>query len=136
MNSVILRTAVRTTTPLLSVLSIFLLLRGHDEPGGGFIAGLLFVSAIALHILAFGVTESRRMLRVDPLTLIGLGVSVVAVSGVLGLIVGQPFLSGLWGPTIPGIGKLSSILLFDIGVFLIVVGTAVLALFTLEEEDA
>lgn len=135
MNSVILRTAVRTTTPLLTVLSLFLLLRGHDEPGGGFIAGLLFVSAVALHILAFGVLESRRMLRVNPRTLIGIGVSFVASSGILGLIVGRPFLTGLWGPTIPGIGKLSSILLFDVGVFLVVVGTAVLALFTLEEEE-
>jgi multicomponent Na+:H+ antiporter subunit B len=135
MNSVILQTAVRTTTPLLTVLSVFLLLRGHDEPGGGFIAGLLFVSAVALHILAFGVVESRRMLRIDPRTLMGVGVGFVATSGILGLIVGRPFLAGLWGVAVPGIGKLSSILLFDVGVFLVVVGTAVLALFTLEEEE-
>ena len=135
MNSDILRTAVRTTTPLLALLAIFLLLRGHDEPGGGFIAGLLFVSAVALHVLAFGVVASRRMLRVDPRTLIGIGVALVASSGILGLLAGRPFLTGLWGATIPGIGKLSSVLLFDIGVFLVVVGTVVLALFALEDEE-
>jgi multicomponent Na+:H+ antiporter subunit B len=133
-NSLILRTTVRAVTPLLAVLSIFLLLRGHDEPGGGFIGGLLLATAVALHGLAFGVTASRRLLRVDPRTLIGAGVVCTAVSGLISLAAGRSFLTGLWGASVPGIGKLSTVLLFDVGVFLVVVGTTLVMLFTLEEE--
>jgi multicomponent Na+:H+ antiporter subunit B len=92
-------------------------------------------AAVALHSMAFGVERSRRLLRFDPRTVIGVGMATVILSGVAGLIVGRPFLTGLWGITVPVVGKLSTVLLFDVGVFLVVVGTTSLALFTLEEED-
>jgi multicomponent Na+:H+ antiporter subunit B len=135
MNSVILRTAGELLAPLLTLLSVFMLLRGHDAPGGGFIAGLLIAAAFMLYALACGAGEARRRLRVDPRTLIGLGLALAALSGAPALLAGQPFMAGWWLPaSVPGLGKLSTVLCFDIGVYLVVWGATLLALLALSEE--
>jgi multicomponent Na+:H+ antiporter subunit B len=121
---------------LLLLFSVFMLLRGHDEPGGGFVGGLLAAGAFALYMLAFDVEAARRLLRVNPLTLVGVGLLVAAAGGTAALGAGRPFLTGLWHPEpIPGIGKISTVLAFDIGVYLVVVGTALLVVFTLAEKE-
>ena len=68
MNSLLLRTAARFLVTLLLLFSIFLLLRGHNEPGGGFVGGLVAAGAFALYGLASNVVEARRALRVDTRT--------------------------------------------------------------------
>ena len=73
MTSLILRTATRVLMPLLLLYGLFLLLRGHNAPGGGFAGGLVVAAAYALHSFAFGVTAARRALLVDPSRLIGMG---------------------------------------------------------------
>ena len=136
-DSLILRTAARFLLVLLLVLSIFVLLRGHNEPGGGFIGGLLAAGGVAIYQLACGVGRARRLLRVDPRALAGSGLLVALASGVLALTDGLPFLTGLWAVReIPGVGKLGTPLLFDIGVFLLVIGAVLTILFTLDEEAA
>jgi multicomponent Na+:H+ antiporter subunit B len=136
MPSLILQTVTRFLLVLLVLFSIFVLLRGHNEPGGGFIGGLLAAGAIALQQLANGVEAARKTLRVDPRTLIGAGLLVAALSGCAALLAGRPFLTGLWvlGWQVPGIGKLSTVLAFDVGVYLVVIGVTLLILFTLGEE--
>ncbi len=135
MPSVILRSAAVFIPPLTGLLALFMLLRGHNEPGGGFIGGLLMALAFVVVMLAYDVRTARQLLRVDPRTLIGAGLLLAALSGVAALFAGQPFMSGLWWPQpIPGIGKLSTILLFDTGVFLVVWGAALLIIFTLNED--
>jgi multicomponent Na+:H+ antiporter subunit B len=134
-DSLILRTAARFLVVLLLVLAIFVLLRGHNEPGGGFIGGLLAAGAIAIHQLACGVDRARRLLRVDPRALAGVGLLVALASGVIGLLQGGRFLYGVWAVReIPGVGKIGTPLLFDVGVFLVVVGAVLTILFTLDEE--
>lgn len=134
--SLILQTGTRFLQVLLLLFSVFMLLRGHNEPGGGFVGGLLAAGAFALYMLAFDVKDARRLLRVNPLTLVGAGLLVVAASGTAALFAGRPFLTGLWYPRpIPGIGKISTVLAFDIGVYLVVVGTALVVVFTLAEEE-
>lgn len=119
------------------LFSVFLLLRGHNEPGGGFIGGLVAAAAFTLYAIAFDVPWARRVLGVDPHTMIGAGLLLAAVSGVAALFVGDPFLTGLWLDLhIPGIGEvpLSTVLLFDVGVFLVVLGVTMLIILTLAEE--
>jgi len=65
-NTLILRTATLFLMPLQLLFSVFLLLRGHDEPGGGFIAGLVASGAVVLFLFSYGVREARSLLRVDP----------------------------------------------------------------------
>jgi len=134
--SLILRTGSRLLLALLLVFSVFELLRGHNEPGGGFVGGLLAAAGFALYMLAFDAAAARRLLRVSPLTVIGGGLLVAAAAGSAAFYAGRPFLTGLWYPhPVPGIGKISTVLLFDIGVYLVVAGTTLLIVFTLAEED-
>lgn len=136
MNSVIFSTTNRLITGLLLLFSWFLLLRGHNLPGGGFAGGLVAASAFALQALAFGVHTARRTLVFDPRTLIASGLVVALVSGIAGIMAGKPFLTGLWDKTpLPVVGKLGTPLLFDVGVYIVVTGIVCLVVFSLGEEE-
>lgn len=135
MNSVILVTVSRLLTGLLLVFSVFLLLRGHNLPGGGFAGGLVAASAFVLHALANGFPSARRLLGVAPRLLIGFGLAVAILGGVAGMLAGRPFLTGLWDKTpLPVIGKLGTPLLFDAGVYFTVFGVVCLIVFSLGGE--
>jgi multicomponent Na+:H+ antiporter subunit B len=136
MNSFILRTAARALLPLLLLFSVFLFLRGHNEPGGGFVAGLMAAAAWSLYAIAYGPHVARRALQVDPRLFIGSGLLAVLASGTIGLLLGKPFLTGLWGSLdVPIFGKmeLGSPILFDLGVYVGVIGVTLTAIFALAE---
>jgi len=138
MDSLILRTASRVIMPLQLAFSVVLLLRGHNEPGGGFIGGLVAACGIALYGIAHGIPAARRLLRLRPQTLISLGLLCAVLSGLAAVFAGLPFLTGLWGGSVPtlvaGELKFGTPLLFDTGVYLVVAGVAMLMVFTLAED--
>jgi len=135
MTSVILSTAIRLLLPLLLLFSVFMLLRGHNEPGGGFVGGLVAAAAIALYALAEGPEEARRLLKLEPRSLIASGLTLALASGILPLFSGEPFLTGLWLPwPLPVLGYVGTPLLFDLGVYLLVAGMALLIILSLMEE--
>jgi multicomponent Na+:H+ antiporter subunit B len=135
MTSSILQTATRFLLPLLLLFAVFLLLRGHNEPGGGFVGGLVVASAFVLHSIAYGVPASRRALLVYPSTLLGVGLLVAAGSGLPALLFGLPFMTAAW--TTVGAGPLAfavgTPLVFDLGVFLAVIGVVLTIVFTLSD---
>jgi multicomponent Na+:H+ antiporter subunit B len=136
MTSLIFRAAAPIIMLLLIVFSIYALLRGHHEPGGGFIGGLLIAAAFALHVLAHDVPSTRRLLAVDPHTLVGGGLLLAAGAGVMGMMLDGVFLKAVWGHlTLPGFGEveLGSTLLFDIGVYAVVMGVVLMIIFTAAE---
>lgn len=135
MRSIILLTATTYLLPLLLLLSVYLLLHGHDFPGGGFVGGLVASAAFALYVISRGVEESRKMIRVDPRVLIGAGLLTALVSGCLSLGADKPFLTGLWttlGSTTEW--KIGTPILFDVGVYLVVVGATLTIIFSLAED--
>lgn len=135
--SLILRTAVRWISPLLLLFSLFLLLRGHYEPGGGFSGGLIAATGFALLTFGYSLNTARRLLRVPPIVLVAVGIGLSLASGLLALITGQPFLTGLW-VKVPLAGavtlELGTPLLFDVGVYLTVIGATLTMLFEFAEE--
>ncbi len=140
MNSIILATVSRLLTGLLLVFSVFLLLRGHNLPGGGFSGGLVAASAFVLASFASGFPAARRLLVVPPRVIMGFGLVVALVAGLAGNVAGYPFLTGLWDTTLfPVVGKLGTPLFFDVGVYFAVLGVTTLIVFSLgedsEEED-
>ena len=88
-RSVIFLTSTRYLLPLLLLLALFLLLRGHNEPGGGFVGGLVAASAITLYALAAGVDAARRLIRVNLRTLMALGLALAVGAGLLALLDGK-----------------------------------------------
>lgn len=134
MHSMILSTATRYLLPLLLMFSIFLLLRGHNEPGGGFVGGLVAGAALALYALALGLRSAQRVLGLDPRSLIYFGLLAAALSGLPALVRGLEFMTGLWSErALPVIGKLGTPLLFDAGVYLVVIGVTLTIIFALME---
>jgi multicomponent Na+:H+ antiporter subunit A len=131
-SSPIFRTAARLLMPLLLLFSVFLLARGHDQPGGGFVGGLVAAAAFALYAIACGVPSARKAVLVKPLTLLGAGLLVALASGLPAVVRGHPFLTALW---LPGPVALGTPVVFDIGVFLVVAGVVLMMIFTLAEES-
>ncbi len=137
MNSLILRTATRFLVALLLLFSIFLLLRGHNEPGGGFVGGLVAAGAFVLYAMAYDVDSARRSLWAEPHMFIGAGLLLALLSGLVPLFGGRPFLTGLWSYLrLPGDAalELGTPLFFDIGVYLAVLGVTLMIILTLAEE--
>ncbi|NJK81535.1 MAG: Na+/H+ antiporter subunit B [Chloroflexaceae bacterium] len=134
--SVILATGARYSLPLMLLFSFFILLRGHNLPGGGFIGGLVAAAAFALFVIAYDVNAARSVLGIEPIRLIGIGLLVAIGSGLPGLLLGMPFMTGLWlEPEIPALGKLGTPLLFDVGVYLVVIGIVLTIVFSLAEDS-
>lgn len=135
MSSLILRTATRPLVPLLLLFSVFLLVRGHHEPGGGFVGGLVAATAFVLIALAEGSTAARSALRIEPVRLIPAGLATSSIAGLLGLLDGRPFLTGLWLPgSTEAIPTFGTPLLFDFGVYLTVAGVVLSIVFSVMEE--
>ena len=137
MKSLILRTATRYLLPLLVLFSVFLLVEGHHRPGGGFIGGLIAAASISLWALAHDVPAAERILPLAPHRLIGGGLLLAGTSGLGGVFVGRPFLTAFWGTLQLGEThrlELGTPLLFDFGVYLVVVGVVLMIVFALAEE--
>ena len=141
MTSLILRTATRYLFPIIMLFSIYALLRGHNEPGGGFVGGLAAASAYTLYALAFDVAAARNLLRIDSRTLIGLGLLLSLGSALFSFLYRESFMTGIWG-TIPITEtfklKIGTPVFFDIGVYCVVLGvtlTIILALSDQEKEN-
>jgi multicomponent Na+:H+ antiporter subunit B len=139
MNSLILQTAARFLLPLMLVFSAFLLLRGHNDPGGGFSGGLVAAGAFALYAAAFDVESARRALKLAPHHLFGIGLLIAAASGTYGLLFGHPFMQAGWWGTLAAAHEvkigIGTPFVFDIGVYLVVLGAATLMVFELIEES-
>jgi multicomponent Na+:H+ antiporter subunit B len=134
-DSLILRATTRLLFPLMLVFSVFLLVRGHNEPGGGFVGGLTAAAAFALVLASDGLEKTRRVLRLDPLVLVGVGLAVALLSGVPPLLDGGAFLTGHWlAAKVPVVGHLGTPFVFDVGVYLAVLGVVVTIIFELAEE--
>lgn len=130
--SVILRTAARLLVPLMLLFSVFLLLRGHNETGGGFIGGLVAGISFALYAIAYGTVASRRALRATPQRLMAVGLGIAVLSGLLPLFGGGALLEGLW---VKWPLKIGTPVLFDVGVYLLVIGMTLVIVYELEEHN-
>jgi multicomponent Na+:H+ antiporter subunit B len=132
MTSSVLTTAARYLAALLLLFSVLLLLRGHNEPGGGFAGGLLASSALALHAVAYGPDATLRTLKVEPGTLLGIGLLVMLAFAVLPLAFGRALLTSRWVAL--GGFEVGTPMGFEVGVYLVVLGAAASIVLRLEAE--
>lgn len=133
MNTLVLRVATRILLPLILVSSIFMLLRGHNEPGGGFVGGLIASIGFSLHVFVSGAEALRRMLRTDPRWIAAVGLGAAIISGLVGpYAAGAPFLTAAW-ISVGGV-KMGTPLVFDVGVYLVVVGAMLTFILGIKEQ--
>lgn len=135
MKSIILQTTVKYIIPLMLLFSFFSLLRGHNDPGGGFVGGLVAAIAYALYSLAYGTRLAQRVLKFDPINIIITGLSIALISSLIPVLFGFDFFTGIWGDyKFPILGKVGTPFLFDVGVFFAVLGISLKIIFTVSEE--
>lgn len=123
--------ATRVMLPLALMVGAFIFLRGHNVPGGGFIAGLVVAIALILQYMASSYHWAAQRMRVDYHAMIGIGVLIAAATGIVSWLADHPFLTSAFDYFhLPVIGKfeLASAMAFDTGVFLTVIGAVMLAL--------
>lgn len=138
MTTPILQAAARILVAMMLLFSLFVLVRGHNEPGGGFIGGLIGAAGFALLAASHGLDVARQALRLPPITVAAIGVGAALAAGLGAAVFGEAPFTGLWlllgtdgagGKGLP----ISTVLLFDVGVWLVVVGSVLAIVFALEE---
>ncbi len=181
MRTIIFATAIRILTPVFLLFSFYILLRGHNHPGGGFIGGLIGSIAFVFHTLAHGTRETTKsyfsftvykydrkpnhckvrhafrvikknilrnnhndkpkaiwnyyFLKLRPTYIMAIGLLVAVLSGVIGLMLGKPFMTAIWVEAkVPLVGSLGTPLLFDTGVYLLVMGMILKMVFTMSKD--
>jgi multicomponent K+:H+ antiporter subunit A len=128
----------RMLMPVAGIVSVYFLLRGHNAPGGGFVGGLVMATGIIVQYMTSGVLWVESRLRVHPHYWIALGLIAAGVSGISAWFVAAPFLTSVeWDLTLPLLGSLhmSTVLLFDLGVYMVVVGATVLMLIAIAHQS-
>lgn len=138
MNSLILQIASKYIRWLLVFFAILALLRGHNHPGGGFIGGLLVALAIVYYSLAFNLRKMQEELTIKPQGYIALGMTLILISVFPSLFQNMTLMTGVWiSFYLPILGeiKLGTPFLFDIGVFLAVIGVTLMFFFSLTRKE-
>lgn len=136
MNSIILKLAAKYLKPLFLIFSVYVLLRGHNAPGGGFIGGLLAASGILFYAFAYGPEKISLFRYFKPKAFLILGMVLVLISATWSFAGSKPIFTGLWTEIDIGIIKIKAgtPLLFDTGIYLIVVGALSKITLTIIEE--
>ncbi len=137
MISLILATFSQLLLPVLVFFSLHLMLRGHNAPGGGFIAGLMTAAALALQYIAFGSAYVRAKIWLNYRALLATGLALAGGTGIAALFYGRAFLEHrMFHGHVPLLGaiELGTPLLFDLGVYCVVVGVTLMIISTLGEE--
>lgn len=129
---------LRLLLPVIGVVAVYFFMRGHNLPGGGFVAGLIFAVAIIVQYMLAGTTWVEANLRVQPHRWLAIGLLMACITGIGALLLGYPFLTSHTGHfdwPILGEVHLPSALFFDLGVFAVVVGTTMLILVALAHQS-
>lgn len=136
-NDLILRTTTSLIAFIMLGFAIYLLIAGHNSPGGGFVGGLLTAGAVLLMYMAYGVEAVEKMIPINFTTLVPIGLAVAVGTGIGSFIFNQPFLSHTFGYfTFPIFGEieLATAMLFDLGVYLTVVGVVMTIILTIAND--
>jgi multicomponent K+:H+ antiporter subunit A len=130
-HPLLLVVATRVLLPVAVTVAIYIFLRGHDAPGGGFIAGLVVAIALIMQYVASGYAWAAQRARIDAQAMIGGGVALAGLTGIAAWYFGRPFLTSAHvNIHLPGLGEfgLASAIVFDLGVMLTVVGAVLMSL--------
>lgn len=138
-NEVMLHTVTRIVTFIILSFSVYLFFAGHNDPGGGFIGGLMTASAFLLLYLAFDMDSMKKALPFNFTALIAIGLLLAIFTGVSSMLAGDPFLTQYFDYfQLPILGEteLTTALPFDLGIYLVVIGIALTIILTIAEDDA
>lgn len=125
LRNIILEKIVSLFMRVMVIFSIYLLLRGHNNPGGGFIGGIIASTGFIFYAIIFGTDSLQRVIKIKPQSFIGIGLLLVLIAALLPTFFATEMLTGLWiKADVPVLGTLhaGTPLLFDTGVYAVVIG--------------
>ncbi|MCT1903836.1 Na(+)/H(+) antiporter subunit B [Oceanobacillus sojae] len=137
-NNMMLQTLARLIILIILSFSIYLLLAGHNSPGGGFVGGLMTASAILILYLSFDLKSIQKAIKFDYIKIIGIGLLFASLTGVVSMLFGFPFLKQFFDYfTLPILGEveLTTAMVFDLGVYFVVLASALTIILTIAEDD-
>ena len=137
-NDMMLQVTIRIVAIIIFAFSFYLLLAGHNSPGGGFIGGLMTASAFLVLYLAFDVKSISKALPINFEMVISLGLLLALGTGIVSMILGFPFLTQFFDYfqfPVYGEVELTTALPFDIGIYMVVVGAVMAIILRIEEDD-
>ncbi|MGI6677752.1 MAG: Na(+)/H(+) antiporter subunit B [Dehalobacterium sp.] len=137
-EDMILQTVARIAVFIILAVAVYLFWGGHHQPGGGFVGGLIVSAAVILLYLSFDLKSVLAGISMDFKILAPIGVFIAVITGVIPVFLGQPFLSqsfGYFNLPIFGETELASAVLFDTGVALAVIGTALTIITSISEDE-
>ncbi|WP_188455612.1 Na(+)/H(+) antiporter subunit B [Virgibacillus oceani] len=137
-NDLILRTTTSLIAFILLGFAIYLLMAGHNSPGGGFVGGLMTASAFVLMYMSYGIETVKKILPINFRTLIPIGLLIAVGTGAGSFIFDVPFLSHTFGYfTLPIFGEieLATAMLFDIGVYVTVLGVTMTIILSIANDQ-
>ena len=138
-HPLLLVVVTRVLLPLALTVGVYIFLRGHNQPGGGFIAGLVVAIALLMQAMASGYEWAATRRRLNAHIMLGAGVLIAGLTGIGSILLARPFLTSAFGYFhLPIVGEfeLASAMAFDLGVFLTVVGTVLLSLSQIARVEA
>lgn len=136
MNNVILEKTTRLFLKVMAIISLYLLFRGHNSPGGGFIGGIVLATGFIFYGIVFGSNEIKKIIRYNSRTWMGIGLSLVILAAVIPLFFGEEPLTGIWYEGLwPLLGTvhLGTPLIFDTGIYVGVAGLILSVIITIME---
>jgi multicomponent Na+:H+ antiporter subunit B len=133
MNSIIFERIARLLFPVINIFAFFIFMRGHHHAGGGFIAGLISASSFIILALATDIKTARQRLPISPIVLSGIGLLAGFAAVCLSALQGREFMVGLWTKALGQ--DWGTPQLFDLGVFIVVLGVSQLLIFELMETE-
>ncbi|CAH0344615.1 Na(+)/H(+) antiporter subunit B [Bacillus sp. CECT 9360] len=137
-NDLILQTVTKVASPVIFLFSIYIFFGGHYSPGGGFVGGLLASGAIVLLLLSYDIKTVANILPIDYKLVVAIGLLIAALTGTGALIFDAPFMTHAYQYfDLPIIGhtSLHTAVLFDLGVYLVVIGVTMTIIQTIGESE-
>ncbi|MCE7794170.1 Na(+)/H(+) antiporter subunit B [Salipaludibacillus sp. CUR1] len=134
-----LHVITRIVAFIILAFSVFLFFAGHNNPGGGFIGGLMTAAALVLLYLSFDLKTIKRVIPFNYSKIIGAGLLIAILTGIVGMLFGFPFLTQFdeyYHIPLLGETHAASALPFDLGIYLVVVGFTLLVILTVAEDDS
>ena len=135
MRTLILATILKALTPLFIGFALYMFFRGHDKPGGGFIAGLIASIPLMIHAMVFGYDITSKIFKIKPRLIAAIGLLLALLSGFFSVVKANSYMTPIWvDEKLPLIGKVGTPIIFDLGVFFVVFGVVLQITFLLTEE--
>lgn len=138
-NNIILQTTTRIIAFILLGFAVYLFFAGHNSPGGGFVGGLVTSAAVVLMYMSYGIEQMKKILPINFMILIPIGLLIAVLCAAGAMVFNYPFLTQTFGHiSIPIFGEveLATAMIFDLGVYLSVLGTTMSIILNIAEDQA